>query len=318
MAVSVPKLADEPANKFARSVTVWNDSGGVGKTTLTENISAALGRNDRRVLAIDLDPQSGGLTHHTGFEGALTRPKYKITDVLLNENRSLDEVIINGAEYGMDFDVIPAHEDLAEFDTDVDNNIGPRKNPMRLLREGIAEAGLPAQYDTILIDAPATKGKLVENAIVATRNVIIPTEPSPKGVASVDGLHSFVSERQRRLRRSTGNNDVTLSVIAVVPNAGAKNGQFANTEEKCLQQLYNDEAFDMVPFHIPSRQILSDAWEERESLYEFVENRRDLRSNEKDLPLMFEMLAHVIEEGTTDALDGYEGNLHGILDGDAQ
>jgi len=311
MAVSNNRLDTEPQNEYARSVTVWNDSGGVGKTTVSVNVAAALGRNNRDVLAIDLDPQAGGLTHHSGFESVLSRPKYKMRDVLLNQSRSLNEIVLPGSEFGLDFDVLPAHEDLSEFDTDIDNNIGPRDNPLRILRQGIAEAGFPMNYDVIIIDAPATRGKLVENAICATRNVIIPTEVSPKGVASVEGLYSYVSDRQRKLRRSTNDESVNLSVIAVVPNNGAKNGSFANTEKKALKKLQRNYKNDIVPFHIPSRQILSDSWGERKTLYEFIEDDtvRKLRKNEQILPKMFEMLGIVVEKGTVKTIQEYKGNL---------
>jgi chromosome partitioning protein len=312
MAATPAALSDKPSREYARSVSIWNDGGGVGKTTLAAHISGVLGSHDRDVLAIDLDPQAGCLTHHMGFEAVMDRPRYEITPVLTNDNRTLDELVISGDEYDMDFDLIPAHGELGDFSASIAQNVGPRTNPKRLLRRAIADAGLHTEYDTIIIDVPATRGKLVQNCICATRNVLIPTEVTPKGLASVDGLHSYVSELQRTLRSETGNEDLELSVIGVVPNAGAKNGSLGATERDKLTTLYEEEMFDLVPFMIPNLNFLPDVWDSRKSIPEFVasEDTRELRPAEQEVPVMFEQLASLVEAGHIDALEGYQDRFY--------
>jgi chromosome partitioning protein len=311
MAEEKPSLSDKPREGYARGVTVWNDSGGVGKTTIGVNSASTIGRNNRAVLAIDIDPQAGGLTHHTGFERVMSHPKYKLADVLINPERSLNELIIAGEDHNVDYDVIPAHSSLGDFGTSITNNINPVEDtPETLLRDALIEAGIHEQYDVIIVDAPATRGLLVSNAIAATRNVLIPTELTAKGVASVEGLVSYVQELQRELRREMDTPDLTLNTIGVVPNNCAKNGRLANGEKTALATLLREE-YPITPFYIPSRQVLADAWEKRDSIYEYAERDtvRDLRENEQSLPHMFEMISMVIEAATIDSLTGYEGNF---------
>ncbi len=315
---ATPKLAAEPPTDYARSVTVWSDAGGVGKTTTTLHTADELGQHGRDVLVIDLDPQGGCLTHHAGFESTLNRERFKLTPALFNDTRSIDENIIVGDSYDLNFDIVPAHSELEDFGAQVAMNLGPAENPMLVLRQALAEAGLPAAYDTILIDAPATRGRIVENAIAATRNVLMPVEMSEKGLASVSGLYSYVSDKQRALRRQTGNDDISLSVIGVVPNAGAKNGQLGATERASLRDLYHDDNFDVVPFYVPDLNLFSDTWRERQTLREFIDDSetRDLRAAEQRVPDYFQELAVLVEQGTVDAIELTEEEVVGTVGDD--
>lgn len=293
--------------RLKNAVTIWNDSGGVGKTTTTINTAEALAQNGDDVLVIDLDPQHGGLTDHAGYEAALSHPKYNIVEVLMMPNRSLEDIIIPADESnGLSWDLLPAHEDLEEFSKKLGNNLPPDENVLVQLRKNIQSAGLHNQYEYILIDCRASRGELVGNAVAATRNVMIPTEFSRKGSRSVDGMVTFVEQKQRELRHVNGlSDDISTGVIAIVPNNAAKTGQLTNNEKASLEYMLRDHTENMPSFYIPSRTALSDAWTAQKSLLEYIETTedRDFRPNEKILPKMYDVLAEMVRKGSAKAVD---------------
>lgn len=287
--------------KLQRAVSVWNDSGGVGKTTLTINTAEALSRQGNDVLVIDLDSQAGGLTDHAGYEAARQHPEYNLVDVLLVADRSLEDIIIPAdADGGLNWDLIPAHEDLSDFGERVAFNLSPDEEPMLQLRRNIETAGLHRKYDYILLDCQASRGRIIDNAIGATLNVVIPTEGTRKGARAVDGLVNYVSERQRDLRNASGlPNDISTGVISIIPNELAKNGQLSTNEQAALEHLFREHPSLMTPFYIPSREAMKSAWTAQKTLLEYFdeEDNRSPRPNENTLPEMFEAVATFLETG---------------------
>jgi chromosome partitioning protein len=296
--------------KLQSAVTIWNDSGGVGKTTTTVNVAETLARRGEDTLVIDLDPQYGGLTDHAGYEAALDHPQYDITDVLLNGSRTIDELVISedGSD-GLSWDLIPAHKSLEEFDGKLTATLGPKEHRLLPLRKSIEEAALHEKYNYILVDCRASRGPLVANAIAATLNVLIPTELSRKGSTAVDGLVDYVQNLQRKLRGSSEFPDtLKTGVTAIIPNNAAKTGQLTNSEKEALNYLLQEHRGLMPQFYVPSRAVLQDAWTQQMPLAEFVEEDegRELRPNEKDLPLMFGKIAEMVACGGVANVDDSE------------
>jgi chromosome partitioning protein len=283
------------------AATVWNDSGGVGKTTITINTAEALAEKGKDVLVIDLDPQYGGLTDHAGYEAALQHPDYNIMDALLMPNRSLDDIIVRGTEENnLPWDLITAHSDLEQFETRMASNLPLDEHQLIQLRKAIGNSNIPYQYDCMLIDCQASRGGLVANSIAATNNVLIPTELSRKGVRSVDGLVDFVKTVERDLRQLDETSDsITTGIVSVVPNKAAKTGRLTKNEQNSMETLLRNHLSVMPPFYVPSRTLLSEAWTEQMTLREYLrqDTTRDLRDNEKQLIDIFDILAESVANG---------------------
>ena len=148
-----------------RHIVVANQKGGVGKTTTTVNIAAALALYGARVLVIDLDPQGNastalGIDHHAEIPS--------IYDVLLEE-RSLAEVSqpVQGFE---GLYCAPATIDLAGAEIELVSMVA------RESRLGKALAAVPQPYDYVFIDCPPSLGLLTINALVACNEVMIPIQ----------------------------------------------------------------------------------------------------------------------------------------------
>lgn len=271
-----------------RAVTLWSESGGVGKTTLATNTAAALGRRGADVLVVDLDPQMGSLTDHVGYGDLKTGDRRHLGDVLLAEDRDAESLVVDAGA----FDLVPSHEGLAN----IESEMAARGTNLREFRLRSALTPLADEYDYFLIDPPATLNVLVDNALVAARDVVIPIELTRKGSVSIDGLEDTLDSMQRGFQ--TFDEEFRLGILAVVPNEVGD----SNIYREVREQLETDGK-PVTPFGIRKRDVLKQAWQAQLDLFTFAESpeTRDLRDYERDLLDQFEAVARIVEEGTVDA-----------------
>ncbi|MEO8907082.1 MAG: ParA family protein, partial [Microbacteriaceae bacterium] len=138
--------------------------GGVGKTTSSINLGAALAECGRRVLAIDFDPQ-GALSAGLGVP---THESLTIYDLLLSSSKDPVDAIQHTSV--PDLDVIPANIDLSAAEVHLVNEVAREQILARVLRR------VSADYDVILIDCQPSLGILTVNALTASHGVLIPLE----------------------------------------------------------------------------------------------------------------------------------------------
>ena len=148
----------------ARIISLCNQKGGVGKTTTTINLGAALARYGRRVLAVDFDPQ-GALSAGLGVP---THDVTTIYDLLLNGKVDPKDAIQPTSVEGLD--VIPANIDLSAAEVHLVNEVAREQILSRVLRK------VSGDYDVILIDCQPSLGILTVNALTASHGVLIPLE----------------------------------------------------------------------------------------------------------------------------------------------
>ena len=157
-----------PRPAQTRVLTVANQKGGVGKTTSTVNLAAAMALHGLRVLVIDLDPQ-GNASTALGVEHTVGVPS--IYDVLLG-GRPLSEV---AAPVGItpNLHCVPATLDLAGADIELTSQVAREYRLQRALGTFL-ESSPPLDY--IFIDCPPSLGLLTLNALVAGREMLIPIQ----------------------------------------------------------------------------------------------------------------------------------------------
>ena len=146
-------------------IAVCNQKGGVGKTTSTINLGAALAEYGRRVLLVDLDPQ-GALSAGLGVpphELALT-----VHNVLVPPQVSVDDVLMSTRVDGLD--LLPSNIDLSDAEIQLVNEVGREHTLARALHPVLD------RYDYVLIDCQPSLGLLTVNALACADTVVIPME----------------------------------------------------------------------------------------------------------------------------------------------
>jgi chromosome partitioning protein len=172
----------------ARVLAMCNQKGGVGKTTSTINLGAALAEAGRRVLLVDLDPQ-GALSVGLGINPMqLDRTVY---DLLMESAITVDDVMLKTGVAGMD--LLPSNIDLSAAEVQLVNEVAREQALTRVL------APVLDDYDVVLIDCQPSLGLLTVNALTAADGVIIPLECEYFALRGVALLIQTIEKIRERL-----------------------------------------------------------------------------------------------------------------------
>lgn len=153
--------------KPVRVIALMNQKGGVGKTTTTVNLAAAIVQQGRKVLIIDLDPQAHA-TLHVGVEDNESPDSAPtVYDLLLDEDIDITDCIRTVDD---NLEIIPAETDLAAVETELSGQAGRNQR----LANAIARSS--SDHEFILLDCPPALGLLTLNALAASQEVIIPMQ----------------------------------------------------------------------------------------------------------------------------------------------
>ncbi|MDV6031622.1 MAG: ParA family protein [Phycisphaera sp. RhM] len=169
-----------------RSIAVINQKGGVGKTTSSVNLSAALAQSGRRVCVMDLDPQAHA-SLHLGITAVDDQPSmYEI----LCGNASITEA---KRRVNDNLCVVPSNLDLAAAELELAGEVGREM----ILRDRLDDD--PDEYDYLILDCPPSLGVLTVNALVAVNEVFLPLQPHFLALHGLSKLLRTIEVVSRRL-----------------------------------------------------------------------------------------------------------------------
>ncbi|HEY2983201.1 MAG TPA: ParA family protein [Jatrophihabitantaceae bacterium] len=212
----------------ARVIALCNQKGGVGKTTSTINLGAALSEFGRRVLLVDFDPQ-GALSVGLGVQPhQLDRTAYNL---IMEPGVSIDDILLKTGVPGMD--LLPSNIDLSAAEVQLVGEVAREQTLSRVLTPIVPD------YDFVLIDCQPSLGLLTVNALTAADEVIVPLECeffSLRGVALLIDTIDKVRERLNPRLKLAG-------ILATMYDGRTLHGRevFARVVE-----AFGDSVFDTV------------------------------------------------------------------------
>jgi len=208
-------------------ITVANQKGGVGKTTTTINLAAAVSQKGFRTLLIDLDPQANSTMSYIDPR-SVTRSMY---DVMVSEEVEFRDVIVPTTVSNLS--IAPSRISLAKLESKL---IGEMDGPYRL-KDKIKDA--IADYDYIFIDTPPTLGMITVNAMVASSHVLVPIQSSYFALEGTDDLLETIEKIKARPNPN-------LQLIGVVITMHDKRTTLAKDIHDQIGQVFGDRLFNTI------------------------------------------------------------------------
>lgn len=186
---------------MGKIISIFNQKGGVGKTTTVINLSAGLGKLNKKILVLDLDPQGNGTSGLGINKEELEKTIY---DVIIN-GEDINEMIKETSAENVY--IVPSDVDLAGAEIEL-GNIDKRE---LILKEAIKN--LEDKYDYIFIDCPPSLGLLSLNSLAASDSVIIPIQCEYYALEGVSQLMNTINLVKQTVNRSLQVEGVVLSMF---------------------------------------------------------------------------------------------------------
>ena len=205
-------------------ISIFNQKGGVGKTTTVVNLAASLGSKNNKVLIIDLDPQ-GNSTSGLGINKE--ELEFSIYDFLLN-----DSELIPLQTSAKNVFILPSTSDLSGFEIEAVNI----ENRESLLKDKIVQFD---KFDYILIDCPPSLGLLSINALVSSNSVLIPIQTE---FYALEGVSQLV--RTIELIKESLNPEIEIEGVLISMFDGRNNLSLDVVEE--VKEYFRDKVFKTV------------------------------------------------------------------------
>ena len=186
----------------ARIISMVNQKGGVGKTTSTINLGAALAEAGRRVLLVDFDPQ-GALS--AGFGANPHELDLTVYNVMMDRKVDIREVI-QSTEFE-NIDLLPANIDLSAAEVQLVNEVAREQVLASALRK------VDNDYDVILIDCQPSLGMLTVNALAAANRIIVPVQAEYLPAKGLEQLLQTVNEVKQQFNPELQIDGILLTMV---------------------------------------------------------------------------------------------------------
>lgn len=213
---------------MGKTVAIFNQKGGVGKTTTNINLSACLALMGKKILVVDIDPQ-GNTTSGIGISKRSL--EYSLYDALIDDSISTEDAVITTKTAGLD--ILPASVDLAGAEIELVGLAG-REKRLRKVLDPVKE-----KYDYIFVDCPPSLGLLTINSLVAADSVLIPVQCEFYALEGVSHLMSTVE-----LVRKSMNKDLEIEGVMMTMFDGRTNLSLQVVQE--VKRYFGDKVYSTV------------------------------------------------------------------------
>jgi cellulose biosynthesis protein BcsQ len=280
----------DPEERRTPVISVLNLKGGVGKTTITANLAAALDRRGYRVLLLDLDLQ-GSLTSLFMKEGdheALFKQGKMLGEFLASAFEAEHPNLLNYVQPILPDGksaLVPTADDLAYAEMNLTIRWllrDERRDPRFLLRKELQLKRITNSYDIVLLDCPPLINVCCVNALAASDYVLAPILPSKQATARVPVLLA-------RLKEFKENINSTLKIMGIICNRTQRSELTA--EEETRLNLLGDRCFDVWGERVPQ----FDTFVRQSREVRIAEDQRRPLGDEDEMRPVFDDLAVEVE-----------------------
>lgn len=228
---------------MARAVAICILKGGFGKSTVAINTTRELAERNGHALLVDLD-DNGHATFNLGYKNEFRNGNH------------VKEILIDGAdprehtvEVSGGMDLLPSHQKIEEVQDSLKSAMGGSQRLKEKVVDPLLDDGI---YDYVVVDTPANRGKMNENAMFATRNLIMPIRPEA-------GWESGINQTTRHVIREA-NEYFNLDLLALAPTDLSERLDQDRRDRRLLKKINSRD--DLVGF-VPSFARVNDAeWNE--------------------------------------------------------
>ncbi len=187
---------------MGKAIAIFNQKGGVGKTTTNINLAACLAIKGKNILVLDIDPQ-GNTTSGLGI--SKTDNEYSTYDLLTDSDLDINEAIVETQTKGLD--LIPGSVQLAGAEVEL-VQLDHRESRLKTALEPVKD-----RYDYIFIDCPPSLGLLTINSLTAVDSVLIPIQCEYYALEGVSQLMSTIEIVKKNLNADLEIEGVILSMF---------------------------------------------------------------------------------------------------------
>ncbi len=213
--------------------------GGFGKTTVSLNLADRLGTNHGKTLYIEADHNGHG-TEFVGF-GDHYDEGTGMYDIIADGLHPTEAVL----ETPWDFDILPATKGLGKLP----NELVSRQFSHIVLKQEVIDPLLESGYEHIVIDSPGERNKVMDNALIAARSVIIPVK---SGAGSFSGVKRMITDQIKPVKEE----GVEIDILAITPNDLDERLDQDRADRRLLKNLNRS-----FPEHVPPyARITEDDW----------------------------------------------------------
>lgn len=204
-------------------ISIYNNKGGVGKTTTTKYLTGHLMKQGKKVLLIDMDPQANLSRNFLGEAYNPYDNDLSVYNLLLDEKLMIEDIkrVIDA-----NLDIIPSNDKHTESNNEMLQQ-AIRKNPATRLSSKLRNN---SDYDYILIDSAPTKDLLATNSLTASDEVFIPISMDKYAIDGVQGVLALIQNVKSEFNNS-------LKIAGIFLNAGKTGEMYDNLHAELLKEL---------------------------------------------------------------------------------
>ncbi|MFD1570367.1 ParA family protein [Halorubrum laminariae] len=282
-------------------LTVYNQSGGQAKSTLTRDLAGAFAEQELDVLIVDFDAQNGSVSNYLDLDEDKHNPDADdVTLHLIDQGKGPFEDLIRSVDGTQHIDVIPSHKRFNSVDDRLDDHAQylksgkpdgweyPRyKRFLQILQQN----DIQSEYDVILVDPNAKADEALYLALYATRNILIPAVPTRGGFESIQGVKNSTENFGDAM-------DITITNVGVVPTMVKKSKNIHQEYSQKIKETYPS------PVYFKNLGAYEKAEDEFNTVFDHLKGQRMRDYNADIMPKFRTLAAYIAHRAGADLPNG--------------